>query len=106
MKTPRNRSPSRYRTRRTRGGNLPKYASTYESIYKWYTKIFEKLGWIVLAKAKKNGDKIKYYKYSISYFLKCIDHVMNEYENHNRKHDLRVIKMNIEELQAFVNKNF
>lgn len=85
---------------------LPKYASTMKGLQHWYKAMFEKLGWMVIAEAKGYNDKIEQYKRSISNLLKSIEHVMGEYEDHNRIHDLKVIYMNTEVLHEFVMKNF
>lgn len=86
--------------------SLPKYAVTFHAINKWYKHTFEKLGWMVLAKAKGYDYKIADYKKSIEHLLKTIEHVMGEYENHNRIHDLKVMRMNVMELQRHVSKDF
>ena len=85
---------------------LPMYASTYDGVFYWYNKMFEKLGWMVLAKDKGNKEKISHYKHSIDRFLKTAEHIYKEYENHNRKHDVNVLLMNARALQSFVNKHF
>lgn len=82
------------------------YASTYDGLFYWYNKMLEKLGWIVMAKAKGRKEKISHYKRSIVHFLKTAEHLKNEYENHNRKHDLNVLILNVKELQSFVTKHF
>ena len=45
------------------------------------------------------------YKKSIDQFLKSVKHVMSEYEDHNRKHDLNVLYRQMECLKDFVAKN-
>lgn len=84
---------------------LPRYASTSEGLHHWYKCMFEKMGWMVLAKAKGYDYKIDNYKKSIANLIKSIKHVMAEYENKNRKHDLKVLLMNTEVLQAYVQKH-
>lgn len=81
-------------------------ASTLGGLERWHDSLFEKVGYMVLAKAKGRTQKIISFKASIDYFLKSVDHVMSEYENHNKKHDLNVLKMNMLELKEFVKKNF
>lgn len=84
---------------------LPRYDSTTKGIYSWYTAIFEKLGWMVLAKEKGYGYKIDTYKKSIDNLLKTIKHTYGEYEEHNRQRDLHILFINTECLKDFVNKN-
>ena len=84
---------------------LPRYAATMHGINEWHEYAFEKLGWMVLAKAKGYNDKIVQYKKMLDHLLKTTEHVMEEYESMNRKHDLKVVHMNVECLKAFVQKN-
>ncbi len=81
------------------------HSARYDIEQNWHTRMFEKLGWMVLAKEKGYGYKIDTYKKSIDHLLKTIDHVSAEYVNQNRKHDLNVLRMNVECLQAFVEKH-
>jgi len=85
---------------------LPRYAGTMKGIYEWYVAEFEKLGWMVLAKAKGYNEKIRAYKKAIDHLLKTTEHLMKEYENTDRKHDLNVVHMNTMALKEFVDENF
>ena len=38
---------------------------TFHGIHKWYTAMFEKLGWMILAKDKGLNDNIEHYKYGL-----------------------------------------
>lgn len=71
----------------------------------WHKHMFEKLGWMVLAKAKGYKEKIVQYKHGLKHLLETIDHVSAEYKDHNRKHDLNVLRMNVVELHDFVMKH-
>jgi predicted lipoprotein len=85
---------------------LPRYAATFHGLHEWYEAMFEKLGWMVLAQAKGKNYKITAYKKSIANLIKSIEHVMTEYKDQNRVHDLNVLLMNTKVLQAHVNKDF
>lgn len=89
--------------RHTRKARLPEHANTFHGLHHWYRAKFEKLGWMVLAAAKGHHEKVAEYKRGIARLLKSIEHVMGEYEEADRKHDLRVLHMNTMELQRFVN---
>jgi hypothetical protein len=102
MHTRKARRHTRHQDTRKR---LPMHASTMKGIYHWHTRMFEKLGWMVLAKAKGYDFKVEAYKKSIDHLLKTIDHVSAEYVNQNRKHDLNVLRMNTVCLQDFVRKH-
>jgi len=69
----------------------------------WHKHVFEHLGWMVLAKAKGYDLKVKAYKMSVNHLVESIKHVMGEYEDHDRKHDLKVLLMNVELLKEKMN---
>ena len=92
--------------RQTRKVRLPKYAMTFQGLQMWHNAMFEKLGWMVLAKAKGYDSKVSQYKKSINHLIEAIKHIMKEYEDHNRKHDLAVLLMNAEVLREHANKDF
>jgi predicted lipoprotein len=98
------RRSTRKRVRRNEP-SLPPQSNTMEGIQRWYAIEFKKLGWMVLAKAKNQTYKIDTYKRSIADLIQSTKHVMNEYANSDRKHDLNVLLMNLKQLQLFVNKN-
>jgi len=79
--------------------------ATMHQLNKWFKAEFEKLGWMVLAKAKGYDDKIAMYKKSVGHLIDSIEHVMGEYEDHNRKHDLNVLLMEAKVLKNFVMKH-
>ena len=62
-------------------GYLPEYANTFYGLHHWYNAKFEKLGWMLLAKAKGQNDKISEYKRGIDRLLMSIEHVMGEYQD-------------------------
>ena len=99
------RKTNRNNTLRNTMGGLPKYANTFHGLHHWHKAVFEKLGWMVLAKAKGYSDKIAVYKKSIDRLAKSLVHVMGEYESANRKHDLKVLHMNVMCLHRFVVKH-
>jgi hypothetical protein len=92
-------------TRKNRGKKIPMYAVTFHALHEWHKKMFEELGWMVLLKAKGFDYKITVYKKGIDHLLKAIDHLMKEYEDHNRKHDLNVLRMNVMVLREFAMKH-
>ena len=91
--------------RRNRTSRIPKYANTMHGLNKWHEYAFEKLGWIVLMKAKGYNSKVVEYKKMLAHLLKSLEHVRSEYQNANRKHDLNVLHMNVIELHHFVMKH-
>jgi len=90
----------------TRKNRLPRHAATMSGLTHWHKHVFEHLGWMLLAKAKGMDAKVKAYKMSVDNLVLSIKHVMGEYENHDRKHDLKVMLMQVELLQRNVKKMF
>ena len=76
-----------------------------KGLHHWYHAKFEKLGWMVLAKAKGHHEKITEYKRGIRRLMESIEHVMGEYRDPDRIHDLRVLHMNTAELQRFADRH-
>lgn len=79
--------------------------ATMQGVYHWYVREFEKLGWMVLAKAKVYKDKVNSYKKAVDRLVHTIEHLKSEYENANRKHDLNVLLAETKILQDFVKKH-
>ena len=84
---------------------LPSLMGTQSGIDKWHDVMFDKLGWMVLAKEKGLDYKVEAYKKSLVRLVAMIKHVSSEYESHNRKHDLNVTLLNVMCLKSFVEKH-
>jgi hypothetical protein len=67
--------------------------------------MFEKLGWMVLAKEEGLDYKISTYKKSLARLIASIKHVSSEYESADRKHDLHVLLLRVMCLKDFVDKH-
>jgi hypothetical protein len=70
----------------------------------WHKAAFEKMGWMILAKAKGMNDKVRAYKTGVDDLVKSLQQMSKEYEDHNRKHDLNVMLMQAKLLQKSVHK--
>ena len=90
-------------TTRRNSTRIPQHANTFHGLHQWHTKMFEKLGWMVLAKAKGYDYKILDYIKSIQHLIASIEHVIREYHDKDKIHDLRVLHMNATELLHFAN---
>jgi hypothetical protein len=91
-----------------KGGKAEKFPSlmgTQSGIDKWHDVMFDKLGWMILAKEKGLDYKVEAYKKSLVRLVAMIKHVSSEYESHNRKHDLNVTLLNVLCLKSFVDKH-
>jgi len=83
---------------------VPRYAFTMSQLSYWFRAMHDKLGWMTLAKAKGLTFKIVQYKRSLNRLLKSIDHLMAEYKNVNRKHDLAVLQLETRALKQFADR--
>jgi hypothetical protein len=88
----------------TRKNRLPRNAATMSSLTYWYKYVFEHLGWMILAKAKGMDMKVRAYKQSVENLCRSLKHVMTEYENNDKKHDLKIMLMHVELLQRKMGK--
>jgi len=65
---------------------------------------FRILAGMVLTKAKGHESKIAEYKRGINRLISTIEHVMTEYRDLNRIHDLKVLHMHVLVLRDFVDR--
>jgi len=84
--------------------HLPMHAMTFCGVSEWHKAMFEKYGWMILSKEKGYDFKIVAYKKSIDHLIMSIKHLMMEYEENDRKHDLAVLLMNAECLKMWAAK--
>jgi hypothetical protein len=91
-------------TKKMRGEK--KCEATMAGITQWYVSVFEKLGWMVLAKNKGYNDKIETYKNSLRRMKECIENKLVSVVEEDRKADLRIMHHNLLLLIDHVNKDF
>lgn len=82
------------------------YSVTFKGLHSWYKKMFEKLGWMVLAERDERIEKIKWYKKSINHLIEAIKEKHDMIEEADRKLDLHIMLNNAESLRDFVNNAF
>ena len=80
--------------------------TTMHGLHEWYVAMFEKLGWMILAKNKKYNDKIAAYKNSIRRLKHELEQKIEQVEEHDRKTDLKIMHHNVCLLMDHVNKDF
>jgi len=68
--------------------------------------VFEKLGWMVLAKEKGYNDKIVAYKGSVNRLKEAIENKIDNVEEHDRKEDLLILHKNVVILLRHIHKDF
>ena len=71
---------------------LCNYQLTNKSLHEWYTDVFEKFGWMMLAKSK--GDQIISYNHTINKLIHQIECKINAVSDSDIKDDLAIMRDN------------
>jgi len=69
--------------------------ATYMGLHKWYVKMFEQVGWMLLARDKGLTDKIKAYKESVKRLKSSIEMKIEKIHEEDRKDDLKIMWKNV-----------
>ena len=83
---------------------------THHGLEQWFKRMFEKLGWMVLA-ANKEGthyaEKVKQYKEEVNHFLKKVDAKLDEKctQEKDRRDDLTILKTHASTLKQFLTES-
>lgn len=80
------------------------YDCTFYGLHKWHDAMFEKLGWMAMAKHHNNDLKIRAYKDGIQNLLECIQRKINNTIDQDRKNDLQILITNVECLKSCTDK--
>jgi hypothetical protein len=75
------------------------YDCTFHGLHKWHCAMFEKLGWMVMAKEHHSELKLKSYMEGIRHFLICVDKKMKDTRDEDRKDDLAILMKNMKCLE-------
>lgn len=67
------------------------YDATYYSINHWYKSMYEKLGWMILAKNYGMIDKVVAYKNSLERLRCAIEKKMKKTRDQDKKADLKIM---------------
>lgn len=79
---------------------------TMHGLHNWYKSMFEKLGWMILAKHKKYNSKIIGYKSSLKILKSELENKLEHVESHDDIIDLKIMHHDICVLIEHVNKDF
>jgi hypothetical protein len=90
------------------GENIPEDCCdmTLMGIHKWYVEMFEKLGWMVLAKSKGMNDKVQTYVNSIERLKHTIEMKHKKIRDADKKDDLRIMLENLHVLRQHCRDDF
>lgn len=84
---------------------IPEFGGTLTGIEYWQHKMFQKFGFMLLAKERGDASMIAEYKKNLLRLRKTIEQVSAEYEQKNTKHDLKLMKLKLDVLIDFTNKH-
>jgi SMC interacting uncharacterized protein involved in chromosome segregation len=92
--------------RKTRKTGKCSHQATMHGLNRWYEKMFEELGWMVLAHEKGMKDKIQVYKNSLDRLKNNIECKMETIHSPDKKDDLKILCENVKVLITHVHKDF
>jgi len=78
--------------------------ATYQGLHCWMKHKFEKLGWMCLAKKHGNSLKVQCYLDSIERLMASLEKKLNELHEEDRKDDIKIIRNDVDILQAAAHK--
>ena len=92
----------------------PVYKATFAGLHKWYTHVFEKFGWMILANhessssssdvlRKRMAFKLTGYENMILSLQEAIDEKQKRFTESDRKDDLAIMASNFETLLKYWN---
>ena len=95
------------KTRKTRRNTHCDDPATMEWLKVWHQKMFEQLGWMVLANSKGYmNDKVQSYKKSLLSLEDKLQCKINSVHDIDKKNDLEIMHKNVQILIAHVMKDF
>lgn len=81
------------------------YHTTYHGLEKWFVRLFEMLGWIILAIHNNYVTKVKSYIESIDHLKKALEEKITETKSLDQKSDLKNLLYNLKILHRFVHQH-
>jgi len=78
--------------------------ATVHGLHCWYKYLFEKLGWMLLAKNHGNSIQIDAYKNSIKELINHLHHKKKSIVDKDNKKDLQILFDNAKILKSHVDK--
>ncbi len=97
---------NKLRKHRRNGKKTCKFQAATVGIMKWYVHLYEKLGWMVLAKHQGLVLAMEFYKRAIGVLKERIICKINDVRDYDKRNDLQIILNNVIVLENYVNSNF
>lgn len=79
---------------------------TFQGLHEWYDHEFQKLGWMVLAHAHENREKLRGYKLSLQNLKEHIERRIQMTNDDDACMDLEIMRDNVVLLLQHVHKDF
>ena len=79
---------------------------TYYGLHKWYNTLFEKAGWMILAKSHGYNEKLHNYKSSVQYLRDQLVKKHKRMHDKDKKEDLYIMLKNTQILMDHINRDF
>ena len=90
----------------TRKNRLPRNTATMGGLAHWLEHELKHFGLMLLARARGMDTKVKAYKESVTSLVRAIKKSMGEYQNSDKKHDLKILLAQAEILERNTKKIF
>lgn len=102
--------PTRKTSRKTRKSRKVKksceYPSTFNGLEAWTKRMFEQLGWMVLANERGYTDKITNYMSSLERLREKLTCKIKTVKDKDKKEDLKILLFNVDRLIIHAEKDF
>jgi len=85
------KSPQRYRL----SPEKCEYPATTHGLKKWHQAMFEKLGWMILAKKKRYTEKVGSYLISLSRLQNKLECKIQSVKDEDKKNDLKIMLVDV-----------
>jgi len=79
---------------------------TLKGINKWFKSVFEKLGYMIIAKSKGMSDKIQVYINSVHRLKEAIEDKKIKVYDADKVEDLRIMSSHLDILLKHIHKDF
>ena len=77
---------------------------TFYALSKWYGRTFKKLGWMVLAIAREDYEKLGYYERQVEKLGEALKQKLRHTKDADRRTDLQIMYDNVQLLREHVEK--